>query len=290
MTVWRKLWLIAASAILLAYAFEPLPAQPQAVPYYIRQQATPVSAVSQSFVGMQGQGTCAFSLNSTGGANTTVTSAVSSFPTGASTPIQFVDANGNAMGSNFSTTAQINAWFNAANATNVVFTLTTANSYTYTLVCTNQAWPFGTIGWHQGNNNGASVYNVYADYWPDALGLAQSASITTAGTTLLLTGAAGLHWYVFYADCQAQGTLTAPSCNIITGGGASCGTNTKQIHTQGVPGPIAAGQITTLVGSGVVFSPVDRPLIAASSANVCGVAAGTLTPGLTFEWYAVQGP
>lgn len=296
--VWRKLWLLLAAAIFAAEAFLPVPGDPQSVPYYIRQATTAISSTTLTFSGLQGQGLCAFSLNSTGGANTTVSNAVSSFPTGASTPIQFIDTNGNAMGSTFSTTSQVTGWFNGANATSIVFTVAPAGTYTYTLICTTTPWPFGAIQWHQGNNNGASVYNVYADYWPDALGVLATASITTPGTTLQLTGINGMHWYIYYAGCQAQGALTSPTCMFEGGSGGSCGTNTKPVFPTGLPGPTTTGDVVPVYAGATIATatapagmvPADKPFILASGANGCWVFTGTLTGGVVGQVYAVQGP
>lgn len=294
----RLKWIHLAGVIAAAIVFcsVPIAARAQSVPYYFRQ-LTAQSAVSQTFAGMQGQGTCQITISSVGGANTTLSQVIATSGISNSTPLQLYDGNGNPLGTQFSTIAQQSVWFNCTNAVSVVATIAPAGTYAITFIATPQAWSYGFVFQHTGSFNGANLPNQYADYWPDALGLLSTATITAAGTTLQLTGVAFQHWYVYYAGCQAQGALTTPTCMFEGGSGGSCGTNTKPVFPSGIPGPTAAGNVVPVyAGSSVgtqtapaAMVPADKPLILASGANGCWVFAGTLTNGITGTVYAVLG-
>jgi hypothetical protein len=137
---------------------------------------------------------------------------------------------------------------------------------------------------------------VYLDTWADTI--AATGSISTATTTLLVSGVASQTMYVFAAWFQLNGTNAALTVYLEYGQGATCGTNTVKV--QAVPIPTTAttsGQMTLLYGGSPPsilassWSAGAVPLIVPANAtayNLCVVTAGTTIAGIGGAYYAIH--
>jgi hypothetical protein len=143
-----------------------------------------------------------------------------------------------------------------------------------------------------------SANALYLDTWPDTW--ATSANITTATTTLLVSGVASQSMYVFWAGWDTSGTNAAATLYLEWGQGATCATNTvKLLPSPGINNGTAIGELTVLYGqangtpssAGNAVTPVAVPLIIPANAtayNLCGVTAGTTIAGQFVINYAIH--
>jgi hypothetical protein len=128
---------------------------------------------------------------------------------------------------------------------------------------------------------------------------ANSAAISTAVTTLLITGVTNQSIYICLATWQSTGTNATNTIQYEYGQGATCQTNTVTL----LPAPTAPGTTSggwlngwaggMLAASGVVGMPPPAavPLIIPNNAtayNFCGVTAGTTTAGKFVVFYAIH--
>lgn len=144
---------------------------------------------------------------------------------------------------------------------------------------------------------GATTGGGWVAAYPDAI--FQSANITTATTTLLVSGAAGTGTsqqalFLFYAGVQATGANSGNTFNFEFGQGSTCQTNTVPLSPLGVTAPSASpaiapqwtgGNANTSV-NGVIPSSV--PYVIPPGYNICLVTAGTTTSLKAIVLYALH--
>jgi hypothetical protein len=123
--------------------------------------------------------------------------------------------------------------------------------------------------------------NTYSVTYPDVS--TTSAAITTATTTLVVSGVASQNTFVFFAGAETTGTNTADNVTFIAGTGATCGVGTI---TPFAPLPTGLGAANTwsysysgsqsvgaATNSGAV--PASVPFVLPTAFNLCAVTSGT---------------
>lgn len=145
--------------------------------------------------------------------------------------------------------------------------------------------PFGV----QNNKYGTGA--AYVDPIGDTF--VQSGAISTAVTTLLVSGVAGQNIYVYTMAFQLSGTNASNTVNWEWGTGATCGTGTKTLYPQAQsPGTAAGNWIYGWSGAVIALTvvqfpaPAAVPLVIPAGNNLCGVTAGTTTAGVFVTYYA----
>lgn len=131
----------------------------------------------------------------------------------------------------------------------------------------------------------------YLPTYPDQV--AASGAISSATTTLVVTGITGQSIYVFFAGVQSTGTNSAATYNYEYGTGATCGTGTQLlIPTALSAGAFAAGTISTFISGssvnaaagGITFA--EFPFVIPPGNNLCEVSAGTTVAYKAVVYYA----
>ena len=149
----------------------------------------------------------------------------------------------------------------------------------------------GTVGFNVGT--GALYANNICDTF------AMSGAISTAVTTLLITGTNNQSVYVCLAAWESTGTNASNTVNYEYGQGATCQTNTQTIFPAAVAPGTATGEWTVGWGNpgAAVTAVAGMPGVApvplvlpnnATAYNFCGVTAGTTTAGRFVVWYSVH--
>lgn len=125
-------------------------------------------------------------------------------------------------------------------------------------------------------SGGATYYATVPDTW------ANSATIITATTTLLVSGVANQNMYIYEALESSQGTNTGSTSQLIDGTGATCSGSTFIINATPATNGATAASSTILIGGSTTnlggIIPAAIPYIIKSGAtpvNLCVVTVGT---------------
>lgn len=289
---------IAISIASIGYAI----AQSTQPPYYIRQALTAISSTNLSFTGMQGQNVCSIVLNATGASPVTVNSANLTFPVGnGNPPINFYDAQGNSIGTTFTTAGQKAVWFPCSNATGVTFSLTVGLSYTYTFIATSSSWAFGNLAnipapCATNQADGAcNVHNTTSDFTKSLAQLPTSCAIANAVTTknLCITGSTTQNRYVWMVEEIGNTTASVPlQVQVGQQSVTACDTNCVNWTPSFVIGT-GAGAVTCLYGVPAPpgnfgtcgFQIVGIPLPASNPTTNLYITSGATAPSAgTVAW------
>jgi hypothetical protein len=120
------------------------------------------------------------------------------------------------------------------------------------------------------------------------------AAITTATTTLVITGVAGQRIYAYFLAALASGTNTTDNFYYEYGTGATCGTGTVKLTPTSITAPSASPNVTTQWAGAALSNaaqagwvPAEYPVIIPAGNNLCIVTAGTTIALFPIVFYSL---